>query len=114
MIPSWRYAGFQRRLFDTDWLVVFLGKMLGNDSLGETPTKKISSLLPANSDERYLPFDQAHSEFVGRRAGYEGKHSCEKPRQIRIFVVQESAELRKNQVLLLTPKPPLLMNSANA
>ena len=34
--------------------------------------EKLSSLLPANSDGKDLPFDRSLTEIVGRRAGDEG------------------------------------------
>jgi hypothetical protein len=51
MIPSWRFAGFRRRFLDTDWLAIFLWKMLGNDLLDKTSTNKISLLLTMTKDE---------------------------------------------------------------
>jgi hypothetical protein len=78
---------------------------------------KINSLLPANSDGKNLPLDQAQSEFVGRRVGDEGQNSC---RETLIDSSQSCKELNRNlpmpikQPILLLPPTPLLVNSVNA
>jgi hypothetical protein len=71
------------------------------------------SPLPANSDEYSWPFDPTHSEFVGRGAGGEGTTGNKNtaPNQNQIQGMKRNRSLN---LLLLTPQPPLLVNSENA
>jgi hypothetical protein len=67
--------------------------------------------LPANSDEYSWPFDPSHSEFVGR--GGEGITGIKNPAPTQ-KQIQGMKRNRSLNLLLLTPQPPLLVNSEKA
>jgi hypothetical protein len=55
-----------------------------------------------------MPFDQAHSDFVGRRAGDEGTTVVGNLEKFGLVVEEEVApceEFTTKKLLLLTPKP---------
>ncbi|MFT5299595.1 MAG: hypothetical protein ACI87E_001510 [Mariniblastus sp.] len=80
--------------------------MFDTDSLKSYPAQKNSSLLPTNSDQIGLPFDEAWSEFVGRRAGDEGNtdsKNLDKLSRLRRERDTQFAELRMENRLLVSP-----------
>ena len=71
--------------------------------------------LPTNSDELVFHWNQTQSEFVGRGGrGVRGRTIQESPAVLQLDELKSLAIAELKQQNLLTPQPPLLVNSAIA